>query len=296
VTAIVPRRYRLAGLDVLSDFDLLEASASTTQGHPPALVIDHGVLRELPEPEGGNARSADAMRVRIVQPDVGRFVIEDGRRVVVWPEDHASPGAISQLLTGTAFAVALMQRGTLVLHGCVVAIDGRAVAVLGHCGDGKSTTAAACAARGHAVLSDDLVVVDLEGESVRVRPVAPVLRVHDPGALPVAGARTWQATDKTAVGLHPLPDAAPLPLAAIVRLEWGDRMSLTPAKGVGAVLQLLELVYCRPLLPPGRADVAMSQCAAVAARCAVAVLARPRRLDVLDAVVQRLADASSVSA
>lgn len=293
---VVPRRYRLAGLELVSDFVLLEAGEAGTQGTEPPLVIEDGTRRGMPPPHGGNARSADAMRVRVVQPDVGRFVVEDGRRVVAWPEPDASAGGLSQLLTGTILAVALMQRGTLVLHGCVVAIGGRAIAVLGHCGDGKSTTAAACAARGYQVLSDDLVVLDLAEEAVRARAVAPLVRMRDAATLTLSGARRWHATDKTVVGLHDAGTQAAVPLAAIIRLEWGDTVSLRPEQGVGAVLNLLEHAFCRPIFQPRQVSATMSQCTALVDRCPVAVLTRPRRLDVLDTVVAHLEGISSVSA
>lgn len=294
----MPHRYRLAGLDLVSDFALLEGAEPVGPAREPALVIEDGTRQGMPAPEGGNARSADAMRVRIVQPDVGRFVIEDGRHVVAWPEPGASPGAISQLLTGTVLAVALMQRGTLVLHGCVVGIDGRAVAVLGHCGDGKSTTAAACAAQGHQVLSDDLVVLDVKDDGVTVRSVAPLVRLVDvnAGAAGLDRARQWHATDKTAVGLHTVGADEAVPLAAIILLAWGDTVALRHEAGVGAVLHLLEQAFCRPVFQPLQVATTMSQCSSVVERCPVAVLTRPRRLDVLDAVVRHLEGVSAVSA
>lgn len=292
----VPRRYHLAGLALVSDFVLFEAGEAGTPSTEPPLVMEDGTRRGVPPPHGGNARSSDAMRVQVIQPDVGRFAVEGGRRVVAWPEPEASAGALSQLLTGTILAIALMQRGTLVLHGCVVVINGRAVAVLGHCGDGKSTTAAACAARGYQVLSDDLVVVDLAGEAVTARAVAPLVRMRDVATLALSGSRRWRATDKTAVALHDGGTEAPVALAAILRLEWGDSVSLRHEQGVGAVLNLLGHAFCRPVFQPPQVRTTMAQCTALMERCPLAVLTRPRRLDVLDTVVDHLEGISPVSA
>ena len=68
---------------------------------------------------------------------------------------------VRQCLLGPAFGVLLHQRGVPALHASAVEVDGEAVVLLGHKGTGKSTTAAALAMRGHALLADDIVAIDL---------------------------------------------------------------------------------------------------------------------------------------
>jgi serine kinase of HPr protein (carbohydrate metabolism regulator) len=57
----------------------------------------------------------------------------------------------------------LLLRGCISLHACAVAIDDRAVAIVGPAGAGKSTTAAALADQGYSILAEDVVTLqDLE--------------------------------------------------------------------------------------------------------------------------------------
>jgi hypothetical protein len=62
-------------------------------------------------------------------------------------------------LLGPVFGFMLRLRGFTCLHASAVAFGGRALALAGEAETGKSTTAAALARRGHAVLSDDIVAL-----------------------------------------------------------------------------------------------------------------------------------------
>ena len=53
----------------------------------------------------------------------------------------------------------LMQRKILPLHGSAIEIDGKAYAILGDCGAGKSTLAKAFINRGYKLLTDDVIAV-----------------------------------------------------------------------------------------------------------------------------------------
>ena len=66
--------------------------------------------------------------------------------------------------------VLLRLRGILCLHASVLALDGRAFALLGPMGAGKSTTAAAMARRGCGVLSEDMAPVTQTATGFHVQP------------------------------------------------------------------------------------------------------------------------------
>lgn len=260
---------------------------------PDDVLVLSGVERGLPLPGEGNARSSDAQRIRLDVPGVGRFLIEAGHQVVAWPEAQVTAETLSQMLTGPVLALLLMQRGIVVLHGAVVAIDGRAVVILGQSGDGKSTTAAACAARGHAVLSDDLAPLEVSDTGVTVRPTSAVVRMSDPSLLPSSRPpglppSSWRAADKTTVPVAPRTSHAPVPVAAIVALADGDAVDLVTLHGSAAVLVLLDHAFCRTAFQQGQAQDALVRCAAIAQACRVATLVRPRRLVRLPDVVSTL--------
>jgi hypothetical protein len=81
-----------------------------------------------------------------------------------WPAAIPA-GEIEMCLLGPIIGFVLHLRGTPCLHGSAVAVDGRAVAFLGHSGAGKSTTAAAFVRAGLPALTDDVLALDEEQES-----------------------------------------------------------------------------------------------------------------------------------
>lgn len=289
--------YRLAGLTIASEFELLEGGPCHDLAcDQDTLSIASGTRLGQPVPSGGNARSRDGRRVRLVVPGVGCFLIDDGHRVVVWPESGTSAATLSQQLSGAVLALALMQRDVLVLHGSVIAFGGRAVVVMGHSGDGKSTTAAACARLGHAVLSDDLAPMDVADGAVTVRPTCALVRVGDAQGFGKPASERWVAADKTVVRVGPATNETALPVAAIVRLAVDDRVEVRTQTATSAALSLIEHTFCRPAFEKTRAAWAMQQCARIAGVCPVVTLCRPMRLDVLDDVVAHLARLTSASA
>jgi hypothetical protein len=74
----------------------------------------------------------------------------------VWP-DTSTLENVSTYLVGPVLGLLLRFRGVVCLHASAVTLGDRAVVFLGPEGAGKSTTAAALAQRGHAVIADDVV-------------------------------------------------------------------------------------------------------------------------------------------
>jgi hypothetical protein len=89
------------------------------------------------------------------------FVIDrDGRQLWAdWPEGYAIEDAATYLV-GPVLGFVLRLQGITPLHASAIALDDRAIALVGMPGAGKSTTAAAFAHLGFAVLSDDVVALE----------------------------------------------------------------------------------------------------------------------------------------
>ena len=98
--------------------------------------------------------------------DASEFLLDrTGTRVWArWPPE-VSQAEIRMCLLGPIIGFVLHLRGTPCLHASAVAIDGRAVAFLGHSGAGKSTTAAAFIRRGFRALTDDVLALDEKKDS-----------------------------------------------------------------------------------------------------------------------------------
>lgn len=93
-----------------------------------------------------------------------------------WPTSSSLEDALSYLL-GPVLGILLRLRGTVCLHASAVVIEDRVIAFAGAEGAGKSTTAAALAARGYGVVSDDVVALTEHKRIFHVLPAYPYLRL-----------------------------------------------------------------------------------------------------------------------
>jgi hypothetical protein len=110
-------------------------------------------------------------------------VNDDGSRVEgSWAAPLTLADAVSYLL-GPVLAFVLRLRGAVPMHASGTVIDGRGVLFVGPAGAGKSSTAAAFAARGYPVLSDDVVPLRLIGRSLRAGPGHPRISLWSDSAM-----------------------------------------------------------------------------------------------------------------
>jgi len=105
---------------------------------------------------------------------------QGGRVEALWS------GALCQedltvLLLGPVFGQILRLRGTTVLHASAVALEGKALAFVGHSGAGKSTTMAALVRQGCRFLSDDKVPLH-ECDGTFMTPPGPAWAKLEPDA------------------------------------------------------------------------------------------------------------------
>lgn len=92
----------------------------------------------------------------------------------MWPATQSLEDVATYLL-GPVLGLLLRLRGVTCLHASAVAFGDFIVAFAGAEGRGKSTTAAALASRGHAVISDDIVALVEREDSFFVLPAYPYL-------------------------------------------------------------------------------------------------------------------------
>jgi len=107
----------------------------------------------------------------------GAFWIFQGREIVIDPDPDADERTLRLCLLGPVLALALQQKGRLILHGSAIAIAGRAIGFLGSHGWGKSTVAAACHNEGHQMITDDVFAIDLDGAWPLVLPSFPQFKL-----------------------------------------------------------------------------------------------------------------------
>jgi hypothetical protein len=181
-----------------------------------------------------------------------------GRNVwVSRPSTSTVADAVTYLL-GPVFGLILRLRGALCLHASAVAWGGRAFVLLGAAGAGKSTAAAAFAARGCAILSDDISVLWDCRPPFLVYPAYPQLRLWPESVRLLFGADdalppltpNW---DKCGLDLttaaHRFQET-PLPLAALYLLDarCADAPRLTDLHAAEGLFALAQNTYVNYLL------------------------------------------------
>lgn len=167
-----------------------------------------------------------------------------------WTEQSTLEDTTTYLL-GPVLGFFLRLRGVVCLHGSAIAIDGRALAILGKPGAGKSTTAAALAVRGYPVLCDDIAALNLRHGQFYVQPAYPYLKLWSPSVEALYGKTdalpcltpTWnkQYLNLNQAGYH--YQAEPLPLGGIYVLN--SRSADPSAPWIEALpksLGLIELI------------------------------------------------------
>jgi hypothetical protein len=93
-------------------------------------------------------------------PGAARYHAVDGRHLHVDVIDEARVTDIGSFLLGVIYGALCHQRGAFPLHASCIGMGDGALLFLGPSGAGKSTIASAAMARGHALLADDLTIVD----------------------------------------------------------------------------------------------------------------------------------------
>lgn len=211
--------------------------------------------------------------------------------VAAWP-------ALSSWVLGSVLGFAMCLRRRPTLHGSVVAVDGRAVGLLGVSGAGKSTLAAAFVTAGHALVADDHLVIMSGANGFYAAPGPPRLRLW-PASLAVLGAREPESvlvTDGDGKYLFepPLPviSAQPLPLAAIYVLAPRDPdrkeiviASLPPA---GALNALMNQRFCMTPLTATHAQDSLTALSMMVPQVPVRMLYRPNGLETLPSIVDAI--------
>ncbi len=227
-----PTLYRIFNLCVASDLAL---PLPVIEGEPVVEIVEgavtpRGAALWRAEPPFAFACFRDDDAIVLDWPEA-RFRVA-ATRVVVDASDRI---VAAGMLVPAVWSVVMAARGVESLHGCAVARAGRAVAVLGASGAGKSSAGLAMLDRDWHVVTDDLLVLDDAGRAV---PGPPFLRLCTNGEHGRAGEP--DAGGKLRVATPGVP--APVPLTGMVILH-DDYTECVRLRGSAAVAALLDQVY-----------------------------------------------------
>ena len=286
------KAYTAYNLSVASALPLPELRSSSADGEAD-VYIRTGTVPALPLLDGEERScQVDAQGATLHWARYGTYRVQGGREIIAQPHPEAADVLIRQVLLGVCAGVLLHQRGLLTLHASAVALGGRAVAFVGPKGWGKSTTAAALHRRGHALLTDDVLALDLRSEVPLALPAFPQIKLREQAATALHG-------DAEALPLvHPqfarravrAPEQFqrdPLPLGRVYVLGSGPELSAEPLPPHLACVHLLAQTYAARFLgKEGAGPDHFQQTGDVARTVPVYALVRPFDVARIDDVVR----------
>jgi hypothetical protein len=262
----------------------LEAAAELlvpVGGSAPAYLVESAVRPPQPGPEHVDDDRAD-LRLR----SGGRVIIDRrGRRACFQVPRPLRPDELVHPYLAPAAAVIGRWLGRESVHAGALAVDGRALGVVGGRGAGKSSTLAWLALGGDDVLCDDLLVVDGRATFAGPRTIDlredAAARLGAGESIGVTGARErWRLRLARTRDRHVL--------VGFVFLAWGDSVMV---RALGATERLERLVPQRGLrLEPARRDAVLELAALPAWE-----ISRPRGWASLPETGRRLLELASTT-
>ena len=290
--------YQAFGLRIRSFLPLPELTPDDSNGDPDARIVNGSVPADLPEASFVRARfqaAAGALLLRI--EGVARYLVTDGRRIVVEPEAHAHEEDVRLFLLGSALGALLHQRHDLVLHGSAIEVGGCCAVFLGASGSGKSTLALAFRERGHRILSDDLSAVRPGSDGrLEIQPGYPQAKLwlDSLASLNISGEdlrRIRRSMEKRALPFDASFFRSALPVGRIYVLRPGDDLDIhiEPVGGSRRFAVLRNHTYrFRYLEGSGSKAEHFQSAVQLAQQVPISIVRRPRDLLRLPELVDRL--------
>ncbi len=223
---------------------------------------------------------------------IGMFLVRNGDEIIVAPDPEAEELILRLPLIGIVFAALLHQRGMLVLHASAVAIANEAVVFVGWKGAGKSTTSAMLSARGHSVVSDDIVGIRVSNDgSLWVVPGFPSFKLMPESIISIFGdnpetlSPVYLGAEKRFRSFADNAVKGDIPLKAIYELSDGESLQTTvlpPQKALIALIANTFLArYGKQLLQNSHAILNLQQCSNVINKVPVILIERPKDFEAI---------------
>lgn len=278
------------GIDLLSELELIGLPPAERQGGGAATEIEVDTGNPLGEDLSGEGeelrfvrdlegRKTLSVRFRedrgylLTLPTIGSYRVRpDGLRVTCIPEPAAAAWRWQRALVNQVLPLTATLRGFEVLHSGAVALAGRAVAIVGHPGAGKSSTTLNLLLRGAGFLTDDALAVERRDGGILAHPGAAVsnfpraerelMESDEPARLGETIADEEEYRSLLAVEREP----APLPLGALYFLRRGRELPRASFERLESPdpTALLASTYVLSVRSPARLANQLEVCAAIA--------------------------------
>ena len=220
----------------------------------------------------------------------------DGSAITVHAGAHWHNEPVYMYLIGQVISVALLQKRVESLHASAVELNGRATAIVGDCGAGKSTLTAALVAAGARLVTDDLLVTRRNGSGTVTLSGARRLKL-DPATAEHVGltAESTPMDDGSGkavyyIGADSFADAS-VPLRRMIVLKpFAEKLALTRLDAMRAVRAVISATFNPLQTDARRLEHLLSDARDMCATLPVYELAVPRDLraigDAVDLIMQ----------
>jgi hypothetical protein len=159
--------YQAFGLNIHAQFECPELTPNTTDTVADIFFREGFVAEHLENASIiGEWVEVLPQLVLLHIDQVGRFLVENGKTITVYPHKETSREMIRLFLLGSAMGALLYQRGILPFHGSSVNKDGQSMVFSGPSGIGKSTLAASMMKKGFQLLSDDVTAITFSPDGI----------------------------------------------------------------------------------------------------------------------------------
>lgn len=291
--------YLLGGLHIRSEIPLPELFTSGAAGQTDIRISYGDIPESLPTPKWlGYGVQVEGNTALLTVPKIARYLIEKGQTIKVSPEAAADPADIRLFLLGTAFGIALHQRGSFPLHASAIVTKQAAVAFIGPSGAGKSTLGAWLSRAGYPLLTDDVCILSSSGSNAPIaHSGSPRIKLWkdalaameiDPDGLQ----RDLTRTDKFHLTLKDSDADLTAPLHAIYLLTEEDPRAPSiegPVDIFSAIASIADNTYRLELIQAlDQSKQHFSACANIARQVPVYRLLRPRKLSSMNQVINCL--------
>jgi hypothetical protein len=286
--------YTAFRLNIQSDFQLPELTPGSSV---PDIYIRRGCLGSAPADETPiQCIRASQNEALLSWGQVGLALVRGGTEILFDPAPGVHEDTVRLFLSGAALGVLLHQRGMTVLHASAVAVHGKVVAFIGDKGAGKSSTAAALCARGHALVSDDLLAIhfDPQGKPFGIFSY-PQLKIWPDtaqtlGMEPASMARIRPEIEKRLLQSDLLDPKIEYPLQTIFVLGIGEKTELFALSAQAALFSLMRNIYVsrfgKVFFQTGMSPTPFEQSADLLQRISVTGLKRKIDLSALPEIAQ----------
>lgn len=286
-------QYRAYGLGFHSEITLPELIALDTPADVTVKLSPKDRKLVYTEPEETTIYpKVSLLETIFVVKNLAAFQVKKGKEIWIAPAPNADLRVIQLCISGSVMAILLYQRGYQALHAGAVNIFGQAVAFLGESGQGKSSMTVTMLSRGHQLVADDIVPIDLKPNHINTIPGYPQTKIG------IELAQMLGFKPESLLFLHPKLgkyayrqeqnfSLAPLPLHSIYVLDEGDSIQIERLSAQTGIVELIRHSYgSRALQAAVTPGFHLLQSTEIFKRVPIYRLQRPRSLSLLPEIAQ----------